>query len=278
MVQNKKLLILVAILTVSLVPRFLFTGVQTVLEERPVQSLPDNAGEWEAVDVFVCPQCQEELRQAVWQRTDPPNPDAKMSYTQSDLKDNSCPVHHLPVVRTKDVPVSFHVVRSLPPGTEFLQRWYRKGPADDPSPSYATVTVVISGSDKRSIHRPERCLQAQDWKMISRDKLSLPLPDSARRNFPVSRVVAWLPPRGERREVKGIVFYWYMGSNRLTASNLKRLAYTAWDRIAYGLNYRWAYALVISPVQDSVAQTTSVLGDLASKLLPLICEKGRLNP
>lgn len=220
MVQGKKLLILIGILAVSLLPRFLLVGVPTVLERRPVESLPKQVGEWEG----------------------------------------------------EDMPVDSLVRKALPAGTEFLRKSYRKAGARDASPPEVLVTVVTSGADKRSIHRPERCLQGQGWQVVSRDRWVVPLPAGTRTNLEVTRLVirgVWL--EGKRKmEMKGVVFYWFMGHGRLTGSNLKRLLWGWWDRVFRGLNYRWSYALLICPVHHSISETSQHMAGFTSQLLPLI--------
>ncbi len=220
MVQGKKLLILIGILAVSLLPRFLLVGVPTVLEQRPVESLPRQVGEWEGEDMAVDP-----------------------------------------LVRN-----------TLPAGTEFLKKLYRKPDTGDASSPEVLVTVVTSGADKRSIHRPERCLQGQGWQVVSRDKWAVPASVGTRTNLRVTRLVI----RGvrleekQKMEMKGVVFYWFMGHGRLTGSNLKRLLWGWCDRVFRGLNYRWSYALLICPVHRSISESSQHMARFTSQLLPLM--------
>ncbi|NQT82199.1 exosortase-associated EpsI family protein [bacterium] len=276
MVQSKKLLIVVCILAVSLIPRFLLVRVRAVMEKRPVKALPVRVGEWEAMEVFVCPECSKELREAVWQRTAPKNPEARRFYVERDLDDGACPVHHIAVRRTRDVPVSFSVQKVLPAGTEFLEKWYRNGPADAPSSRLLAVTVVISGADKRSLHRPERCMQGQGWQIALRDRLSLSLSGGAGKKLEVTRLVmrqVWLTPQQEKRETEGVALYWYMSSERVTGRNLKRLLWGWWDRVFRGVDYRWSYAILFSPAPKSVAETSREMAEFATQLFPLIYER-----
>jgi len=50
----------------------------------------------------------------------------------------------------------------LPPDTEFEKRNYFS-PADK---SWLNCSIVLSGQDRTSIHRPEICLKAQGWDLI----------------------------------------------------------------------------------------------------------------
>ncbi len=228
MVQSKKLLIVVAILALSLVPRFTLVGVRTVLEQSPVKPLPERVGEWEG----------------------------------------------------EDMPIASLVEKVLPPGTECPRKCYRKPATKDSATPDILVTVVTSATDKRSIHRPERCLPGQGWQIISRDRWPVPLSAGADGKLEVTRMVVrqfFRTPQQERVEVRLVVFYWFMSPNRLTGSNLKRLTFTSWDRVFRGLNYRWSCAQLMSPVTGSVAETSAHLTQFASRLLPLIYPRREAN-
>jgi EpsI family protein len=281
MVSSKKLLIVFGILAISLVPRFLFTGVRTLFDERPVEFLPDEVREWQAVEVFVCPRCLVELKEAVWNVAPPKNPAAQMFYLKSDLSNGSCPVHKIPLTTTKDLPVDFMTQKVLSAGTEFLEKWYRNLPLDAPSGRDLFVTIVTTGAEKRGIHRPERCFQAQGWQVVSRARWRISPLGGSQRSLEATRLVVrrvWLTPEGKKAEAKEVVFYWFMGHNRLTGRNLKRLLYTALDRVLRGLNYRWSCVQLNSPVRDSVEETSRRMGEFVWNLLPLIQRAGRRRP
>jgi EpsI family protein len=279
MVQSKKLLIVLVILVISLAPRFLLTRVRTVSDRRPVEFLPERAGPWEAVDVLICPRCLQEQEDAVWYRKTPSSPNIQLAYFEDQVEDETCPVHKVPLTRTKDVPVDFMTRKVLPPGTEFLRRWYRS--TDPDTASDISTTIITSGTDKRSIHRPERCLQGQGWQLVARDRWTVPSPSGTSGNLVVTRLVVrsvGLTPDGKKSETKNVVFYWFMGHNRLTGSNLKRMAYTAWDRMVRGVNYRWSYALLRAPVRGSVRETSQALSRFVSELLPSILRSQPPDP
>lgn len=269
MVSRKKLLIVATILALSLVPRFLLTGVRHVSAELPATFLPERVGEWQAREVLVCSLCLDELKEAAWQRKEPEHPDSRMVYLPEEAPESLCPVHGVSLSETLEIPIDFVTRKVLPPGTRFLRRWYRGAATAHTLPD-VNVTVIISGSDKRSIHRPERCLQAQGWQILSRDRWAVARTPSGPRDLTVTRLVVrhvWLTQEGNKAERKDVVFYWFRGHNHLTGSNLKRLAYTAWDRMAHRLDYSWSYTLLIAPVRDSVNETTQALARFVPELL-----------
>ncbi len=265
MVQSKKLLIVVGILAAFLFPRFLVTRVRTFDLELPVKALPEEVDEWKTVEVFVCAHCLKELEQAARERREPKHPETRMAYGAEEVKDNRCPVHHLPLTGTSDLPISFLVKNALPPGTLFFRKLYRK-PMEANSPARdVLVTVVTSGKDKRSIHRPERCLPAQGWVLVSRDSLALPMKGRWDAGFKATRLVLQ-----DKEGRKGVALYWYMSRKKWTGSNLERLLRGWWDRVFQGISYRWSYALLFSPVQETAAETTAEIAQFAAQLVPLI--------
>jgi EpsI family protein len=221
------------------------------------------------VEVFVCAQCLKELEEAVRARRSPKNPKARMAYVESELEDRSCPTHKLVLARTTDLPVSFLVKETLPAGTLFFKKVYRKTSSGNAPGREVLVTVVTSGRDKRSIHRPERCLPAQGWQLVSRDRLALPMKSRSDAAFKPTRLV--VQNKQDRREV---VLYWFMSRNRITGSNFKRLAWGWWDRVIQGVNCRWSYALLFSPAEGSVAETSQRMAQFASQMLPLVYRGG----
>jgi EpsI family protein len=255
----------VGILAAFLFPRFLVTRVRTFDPELPVQALPEEVGEWKAVEAFVCAQCLKELEQAARERREPGHPETRMAYGAEEVKDNRCPVHHLPLTRTSELPISFLVKNSLPAGTLFFRKLYRKPIEANSRARDVVVTVVTSGKDKRSIHRPERCLPAQGWMLVSRDRLAFPMKRRWEASFKPTRLV--LQDKEGRR---GVALYWYMSRRKWTGSNLERLLRGWWDRVFEGVNYRWSYALLFSPVQETAAETTREIALFGARLALLI--------
>jgi hypothetical protein len=48
----------------------------------------------------------------------------------------------------------------------------------------------------------------------------------------------------ETKTTKLVVFYWFTSVDKTTESNLRLLAYWAWDRLIMGKNYHWSYTLL----------------------------------
>lgn len=107
------------------------------------------------------------------------------------------------------------------------------------------VSIVLSGRDmSTSIHRPERCLQAQGWMLQEGDEFAMSLPQ--RGTFPLMHLrstrLQTTADRTVNRELQ--TFYWFVGEKDICAGHWARWAIDNRDRLLRGVSQRWAYILV----------------------------------
>ena len=167
----------------------------------------------------------------------------------------------------------------LPEDTGYARRNYVS--LDDRS-RQVFVSVVLSGQDRTSIHRPELCLVGQGWSIVGQNSGNFEAGSSL---IPAT----WLSLRrevvglgGQRREVPALFAYWFVGRDRVVATTGERLWHTALNRLRLKPD-RWAYVVVQSVVlpgetQDATrARMQQVVGGLAPRLTPrelkLVTEK-----
>jgi EpsI family protein len=165
--------------------------------------------------------------------------------------------------------------RILPPDTEFSKKRYIGGPAGEVS-----CEIVLSGSQKNSIHRPQVCLVGQGWTILQEQPVTIRLPDG--RNQRV-RVLTLSREMGTRTAT-GYFVYWFVGRDKTTDDHLRRILYTSWDRLARGVNHRWAYVIVsgmipgeLDPQAPAAQRTLEQLLDFARNVIPSI-EKPNVVP
>jgi hypothetical protein len=114
-------------------------------------------------------------------------------------------------------------------------------------------SIVLSGREKRSIHRPERCLPGQGWTVIGSNIIDVPL-DSG---HPL-KVTALLLSRpqpmrdGTTRTLQSYYLYWYVGRTVSTPYSFVRVMLTNWDLVVHRFNQRWAYIIVTKPITGSI--------------------------
>jgi EpsI family protein len=218
--------------------------------------------------IVICPQCLKELSEKIasvessegrsntleemqrkMERLEPIGElQARLFYPSVLVKDYYCGFHpDRKMSATVKIPVHPQVRNNLPEDTRYITRKYLSADSQ-----FIDMTIVTSGKDKRSIHRPERCLTAQGYFIDDRRPITIKIPGSKIEKINVMKLrmirTRTDPDTEELKTDKLIVFYWYASVERLTESNTRRLLHTAWDRMILGKNYHWSYVLLHSPV------------------------------
>jgi hypothetical protein len=148
----------------------------------------------------------------------------------------------------EDAEITPKEIGTLGLGTEFARKTY-KHPSGN---GYAfTATIVLSGRDiSNSIHRPERCLDAQGWDVESSEELVIR--PERKGGFPVKRLHnsrALKTKEGEpAQNLEAYTYYWFIGEHTLTASHWARYFTDNRDRIFRGVDQRWAFVTMTALV------------------------------
>jgi hypothetical protein len=135
----------------------------------------------------------------------------------------------------------------LPPDTEFARKTYAPFivPNDD-SINRILCSIVLSGREKRSIHRPERCLPGQGWTVIDSRVIDVPL--ASGHPLKVTALHLRRPVLNGTRMLESWYLYWYVGRKVSTPYSAVRVLLTNWDLIVHRTNQRWAYVIVSKPI------------------------------
>lgn len=170
-----------------------------------------------------------------------------------------------------DEPVSPGELALLPEDTGFEKKIYQ-----DLSGHSLTAQIVLSGGEKRSIHRPEVCLPGQGWSIQSGEVIPVTLANGRAlevMKLTLNREVETAP--GVRRNLKSYFLYWFVGKDTTTPYHWVRLAKTNWDMVTKKLQHRWAYVIVSAPVLEgftpggkSDRQTLEMLKDFIRQAVP----------
>ncbi|MFZ4716304.1 MAG: exosortase-associated EpsI family protein [Chthoniobacterales bacterium] len=176
----------------------------------------------------------------------------------------------------KDQPLSEGEKSVLPKDTEIVKKFY-----SDAAGNVVNAQIVLSGAEKRSIHRPELCLPAQGWSINRRETIPVKLADgrtiSVMKNS-ISRPVEVSP--GVTRTLNSFYCYWFVGKDVSTPSHTTRILLTSWDRVVHRKNHRWAYVAVSAPILEGFksggkndAETQEMISDFIGQLAPVIMKK-----
>lgn len=170
-----------------------------------------------------------------------------------------------------DEPISPSELALLPKDTEFEKKVYQ-----DMTGNSLTAQIVLSGGEKRSIHRPEVCLPGQGWTVQAGEVLPVTLTNGRIievMKLTLNREIEVAP--GDRRNLKSYFLYWFVGKDTTTPHHLVRLAKTNWDMVFRKLQHRWAYVIVSAPVLEGFRpgaqtdqQTLDMLKDFIRQAVP----------
>ncbi|MFT5240045.1 MAG: exosortase [Candidatus Promineifilaceae bacterium] len=153
----------------------------------------------------------------------------------------------------------------LPPGTEFTKMQYTS-----PNGEFVRLSIVLSGENRGSIHRPQRCLIAQGFDIVKSDTVTVPVPDQA--PIDVMMLHTTRPTQGSDVLHETIYAYWFVDTKRDTPLHFTRMFWMGWDALTLGTMDRWAYIAVVAPVgpTDTPDDTERKLSEFIAQIYPLI--------
>jgi exosortase len=155
----------------------------------------------------------------------------------------------------------------LPADTGFSRKLYV--PVSNPAQS-VFVSVVLSGRDRTSIHRPELCLVGQGWTILDSTPHQFGYPAPVGGVFPATLLRTQrsiLTPRG-RETSPDLVAYWFVSSERIAPTQWSRFTADAWNRLFHLRADRWAYVLLQTSARDGEAAALQRLQTVLDQVLP----------
>jgi uncharacterized protein DUF3485 len=170
----------------------------------------------------------------------------------------------------------------LPKDTEFAKMVYHTLGGDPARRDVVHASIVLSGAERRSIHRPEVCLQGQGWTILDSRVMPVALKDGRVlrvRDLSITKPIS-LEGSTQPRQIRAHYVYWFAGTNVSTPDHAERLWITLRDNVISGINHRWAYPSLMALVTEGFSpeevgqrtrtdeQTVALLHDLVRDLAP----------
>jgi EpsI family protein len=169
----------------------------------------------------------------------------------------------------QDAPVTDVERAILPPDTGYSRKNYI---AVQDRRQQVFVSIVLSGRDRTSIHRPELCLVGQGSTIQGRFEYRFRYPSAQDAFIPatVLRVQhETVSPRGRRVIARSLVAYWFVGRDRVVATHWQRMLWGALDRLRHLQSHRWAYVLLQTGAADGDAAALARLQSVLDETLPV---------
>jgi hypothetical protein len=148
------------------------------------------------------------------------------------------PEHVLDYTST-NVPEPQVVLGYLPPDTSYAERIYTA-----PDGFWAQATIVLMGTDRTSIHKPDYCLPGQGWVIKDRAVVNIPVAGAQSYQLPVAKWVLANSVRtsdGQNQAVGGVYVFWLVADGEETPDNSQRMWWQVRDLLRTGVLQRWAY-------------------------------------
>ncbi len=161
--------------------------------------------------------------------------------------------------------MSFAEYEALPHDTQFRKSIYTNDVAER-----VFVSIVLSGAERDSIHRPQRCLPGQGNSILKTEYIEVPIEGRE----PLSVCVLntskkYQNAEGEEQFHLGYYAYWFVGQGRETASHYERMFWLAWDRIVHSVAHKWAYIAVSGKREsDDTEDYKNKIKEFIQKLYP----------
>jgi hypothetical protein len=136
-------------------------------------------------------------------------------------------------------PILQSELTGLPKDTTFGRRFYPM--ADDFRP---TITVVLMGTDRTSIHEPKFCLVGNGWVIAKTEHVPLRIDRPYQYDIPAIKLTASTRGLDKQRQpvsVSGIYVYWFVTADKITSDQGVRLWSIAKRMVKEGELERWAY-------------------------------------
>jgi len=131
-----------------------------------------------------------------------------------------------------------NLLNGLPHDTSFIARVYQ-----DPDTNWVQMRIVLMGTDRTSIHKPELCLTGVGFNIEQQEYETIHVAGARPFDLEVRKLTATREAKIKDRNVvyRGIYYYWFVAENDLTASHWTRMTKTASHLLTTGELQRWAY-------------------------------------
>lgn len=154
---------------------------------------------------------------------------------------------------------------ALPKDTEFVKSSYTNDVGDR-----MFTSIVLSGRERNSIHRPQRCLKGQGNSIMNEHFIEVAM--EGRKPMKVAVIETERAYKTEEgpQTYYGYYAYWFVGQDRETASHYARMFWLGWDRVVRSVSHRWAYIAVSGQREAEGREYEEEIADFVRLIYPSI--------
>ncbi len=234
-----------------------FTVDIRISDEAGVRTfLPDELGDdWRGYDVVFChnKQCGRS-----WLKRELPTNEEGDYVCPRDYQDNEC--------GGKLHPMAYGEWDNLPKDTTIFKKQYFNANVSNLT---AFCSVVLSGQDRSSIHRPQVCLVGQGNEIVKQEPIDVNIAGGKPLGVMVLNLIKTAPNGAKFHTYYA---YWFVGKDRETPHHVQRMVWMGLDRIFRNVSHRWAYIAVSGnrPDPEDDSKHHEIIRDVVGKLYPQI--------
>lgn len=217
-----------------------------------IPELPDVVGEWTGDDILFC-----------W------NPKHQAVYNASEVPDPTvCPE---PDCGGKLGPMTLIEKSMLPADTIVVKKRYTHADGRQ-----IIGTIVMSGKERASIHRPETCLTGHGSEIASSEVIDVEIPGREELDVKILNMLRNVRINGVPRSFGSYYAYWFVGKDRETPNHHARMFWMAADRVLHNKSHRWAYISFSGnrPLDDEANKYKDEIRDFVAGAYPQMIIKG----
>jgi EpsI family protein len=136
-------------------------------------------------------------------------------------------------------------------------------------PHHVFLSLVLSGRDRTSIHRPELCLLGQGWTITGRAVREFAYPGKSAFRATVLNVQRQQRGPTGTVTIPQLVAYWFVSGDTVAATHWERLALDGWNRVLHARADRWAYVLIQTDATDGESAALGRMRAVLASTLPV---------
>lgn len=142
--------------------------------------------------------------------------------------------------KSEAIAVEKLVLDFLPADTSFGQRLYTA-----PDDAWIRLSVVLMGSDRTSLHKPQYCLGGSGLRIeeaLSTEE-KVPIERPRPYDLPVTKLITTaVGSVSDPRDAPRVIYtYWFVADGEVTARHSQRMWWMVRDLVRTGVLQRWAY-------------------------------------
>lgn len=217
-----------------------------IFKSKVSLSIPDKLQDYAGYDILFCQ-----------------NETCGRSYKSSEIE--AGPTNLCPKCGSELDTISIGEKLSLPEDTQISKKTFL---SSDGREIY--VSIVLSGYEQKSIHRPQQCLPAQGFSIDSTSTEHIHVTDL--HDIKIT-LLELRRPDGLGGYSKYYYAYWFIGPKHETHSHLERLLFMSKDRIFRNAASQWAYVAISIESFEGDVNGKNELVKFIKELYPFVIHK-----